>query len=564
MSGGAQRGRLIIAAMVLGSAAPALALPADFKAKADAFVESAWPADGPGASVIVVEHGRTVYVRGRGLADVAAGTPITPDTVFRLGSISKQFSAAVVMQLVQEGKLSLDDPLSKFLPDYPQPGASATVRQLLNHTSGVQPYTAIPGWMVEANTNRPYTTEQMIAVFRDLPAVTPPGQAWAYNNSGYVLVGAIIEAVTGKPWYQAVEERIAKPLRLRTIRYGVGEESIPNMARGYTEGEQGQQPARRIHMSVPHAAGGLVGNVRDLARWGQALHHGKVVGPEAYAKMIAPTGMPDGKTMPYGFGLGREAIRGHGTIGHSGGIFGFSTESVYVPDEDLFIAVFANSDDPATKPSIAALRLTAMALGQPFPDLKPMEVAPASIEPLSGVYRVGADGGERSFYARGGELFTRRGDSPEMKVYSAGGDLFFYGPNSLTWFAIRRDSAGAHVMEMHQNGEDSAESAVRSGPVPPEAPPFPVPRATLERYVGTYAFGQATATIAWGAAPDSLTVQLTGQQVRPLRAKSATEFLVEGVGAGIVFHGETGPAERLVIHQGGREIQATRVAQPAD
>jgi D-alanyl-D-alanine carboxypeptidase len=548
---------ILLAAALAVSAAPALALPADFKAKADAYVESAWPADGPGASVIVVEHGKTVYARGRGIADIAAGTPITPDTVFRLGSLTKQFSAAVILQLVDEGKLSLDDPLSKFLPDYPQPGASATVRQLLNHTSGVQPYTAIPGWAVEANTNRPYTTEQMIAVFKDLPVISRPGQAWTYNNSGYVLVGAVIEKVTGKPWHRAIEERIARPLGLRTIGYGVAEAETANMARGYTGGENGRQPARRIHMSVPNAAGALIGTTGDFARWAQALHHGKVVSGASYAQMIAPTKLPDGKIQPYGFGLGRDQMRGVDVIGHSGGISGFTTYSLYVPSADTFVAVFANSDEPATAPSVAARRLSALAIGKPFPEMKAAQVAPAFLEPLFGVYRAGP-GAELSFFARGGKLYTRRGDGPEMEVIAAGGDRFSYGPNNLTWFAVTRDASGAHVMEMHRNGSDEAERAVRAGPVPPEAPPFAVARATLERYVGAYAFGQATATVAW-AGENGLTIQLTGQRSLPLRAVSATEFRVEGVAARVVFHGGTGPAERLVIHQDGQQVEAKRV-----
>ena len=165
----------LLGGMALAAAQPAAAVPGDFEARADALLERAFPADGPGAAVIVTENGRTVYVRGRGLADVAAGRPIAPDTVFRLGSITKQFTAAVILQLANEGRLSLDDPLSRFLPDYPAPGAGATVRQLLNHTVGIQSYTGIPGWMVEANTARPHTTAEMIAAFRGLKVDSPFG-----------------------------------------------------------------------------------------------------------------------------------------------------------------------------------------------------------------------------------------------------------------------------------------------------------------------------------------------------------------------------------------------------
>jgi D-alanyl-D-alanine carboxypeptidase len=541
------------AAAAFAGPAAAAAPPADLRARADAIVAAAYPADGPGAAVIITRGGETLYRAGRGLADVEARRAIAPQTVFRLGSITKQFTAAVILQLVQEGRISLDDPLSRFLTDYPQPGASATVRQLLNHMSGIQSYTGIPGWMVEANTSRAYTTAEMIALFRDLPSPTPPGQAWAYNNSGYVLLGAIIERVTGKAWHQAVAERITGPLGLRTIGYGVDRESGPTMARGYTRAEGQVRPAQRIHMSVPHGAGALVGTVGDLAKWARALHHGRVVSPALYAAMTAPASLPEGRTHPYGFGLGLGDLRGRATIGHGGGIFGFSTDSVYIPSDDLFVAVFANSDEPASPVSLVARRLAALALGDPYPTFARAQVDARTLEPLFGVYRVGEAGVSRRFFARDGKLYTIRDDGAPLEVFAAGGDRFFYGPNSLTWFRIERRPGGRHAMEMHQNGDGAAEQAVRIGDVPPEPVVALVERAVLETYVGRYTTMGPTVDIAMDEG-GGLTVQLTDQPAIPMRAVSATEFIVEGVGARIVFH----PDNRLVIHQNGRELEGRR------
>ena len=559
MSGRGAVRTFILAAALAGSAAPALAVPADFKARADAYVESAWPADGPGASVIVVEKGKTVYARGRGLADVEAKTPITPDTVFRLGSITKQFSAAVILQLAEEGKLSLDDPLSKFIPDYPGDGARATVRQLLNHTVGVQSYTGIPGFMAsDEKVGRAYTTAEMIALFKDMPMVSPPGAKHQYNNSGYVLVGAVIEAVTGKPWHQAVEERIARPLKLATIRYGENEASTPKMARGYSLADDKVKPARILHMSVPHAAGALIGNVRDLARWGHALHHGKVVAPARYAQMIAPTVLPGGETVPYGFGLGREKVREIEGIAHSGGIFGFATDSIYLPDKDIFIAVLTNSDQPATRPGFAMHRLAALAVGDPYPEFETVSVDPASVEPILGLYKVEGDEAHRLFHVRGGKFYTRRKGGSDQEVFPAGGDRFHYGRNSLTWFELKRAPDGAHVMEMHQNGAHAAEKAVRSGPVPPRPALASVPLATLRNYVGTYqAQGGGRGVVALGG--DRLSFKLGNQPVTTLLPLSATEFEIEGVDAKLVFEAAEGPAAKVIVHQGGREMFATRV-----
>lgn len=548
----------LFTALSLVSAGQALAQPADWRAKADAYLQTAFPADGPGGAVIIMDDGKIVYAGGRGLADIEAKTPITPDTVFRLGSITKQFSAAVMMQLVDEGKVSLDDPLSKFLPDYPGDAANATVRQLLNHTVGVQSYTGIPGGMEEQVTSRAYSTQEMVALFKDLPAPSKPGEKFAYNNSGYVLLGAVIEAITGKSWYEAIDERIARPLGLSTIRYGAGEATFDRMAKGYTSGGNGQKPSQKVHMSFPHAAGALVGSVADLAKWGQALHHGKVVSPQSYAGMTGSVKTADGETTPYGFGLMQEKLRGRDGIAHSGGIFGFSTDSIYLPKEDMFVAVFANSDDPATSPSTAMHRLAALALGDPYPTFAKVEANVDSLEPMFGLYALKEGEGERRFFAREGQLYTQRSGASESKVYAAGDNRFFYGPESLNWFEIKREGVGAPVMEMHQNGADEFDAAVRSGPIPPEPKLVEVPRATLARYVGSYTARMGIAAIALGD-DGKLTVKLGGQPAAPLMPIGATEFRVQGVDAGVVFHLENDVVTRLVIHQGGREIPAERV-----
>lgn len=547
------------ATVAVVAAAPAVAQPADFVRQADAIVDASYPADGPGAAVVVMRGGRVIYSRGRGLADVEARRAITPDTVFRLGSITKQFTAAVILQLVAEGRISLDDPISRFFPDYPQPGATATVRQLLNHTSGIQSYTGIPGWMTEEHTNHAYTTAEMITQFRDLPSRTPPGQAWAYNNSGYLMLGGIIEQVTGKPWHQVVVERIARPLGLTSIAYGESVSGSPAMAHGYTITEGRAAPARRIHMSVPHAAGGLVGTVGDLAKWAQALHHGRVVSPALYQQMIAPTRLPDGSTVPYGYGITPDTLRGRPAIGHNGGIFGFSTDSLYVPGDDLFVAVFANSDEPVTHPSLVLKRIAALAVGDPYPKFTTAAVDPAAIEPLLGVYRVGENGPNRRFFARDGKLYTAREGGTELEAFAAGNDRFYYGPNNLTWFELQRQADGSHVMLMHQQGDAQAERAVRMGPVPPEAPTVAVDPAVLRSYVGAYTTPGPAVTIAI-AADGRLTIELTGEAVLAMRPLSATEFEVERVNARVRFRSENGRVIGLTIMQGGRELEGRRTA----
>ena len=545
---------MLMAAAAALAATPVLSLPPGFKEKADALLAASYPADGPGAAVVISENGEIVYRGARGLADVEAKRPITPQSVFRIGSITKQFSAAVVLQLAAEGKIELTDPISQYLPGYPEPGGSATIAQLLNHTVGIQSYTGIPGWMVEANTNRAYTTEQLMAVFKDLPAPSKPGEKFAYNNSGYILVGALIEAVTGNSWAAEVERRIAKPLGLDTIEDGVGEAAVAAMATGYTAGETGPKLAQKIHMSVPGAAGALIGNAEDLAKWGNALHHGKVVPEPYYAQMITPLKAADGSDLPYGFGLFPGKLRGTPMVSHSGGIFGFASDSVYVPSNDLFVAILTNSDRPNVDPGMVMSKLAALAIGKPYESFDTVELDQKAVEPLLGVYEFKA--AKRTIAMIDGKLTARRDDNSPAELFAAGNNRFHYGTQDLSWFELRRDAAGMREMVFHPNGEDEVELGTWSGPVPVIVE-VDVPRDKLAAYAGIYSTPMGKATVAL-ADDGKLTIQLAGQPALGLRATSESEFLVDKVAAKVAFTSADGKVTGLEIAQGGRKLPGTR------
>lgn len=546
------RSALILALFV--SAAPAAALPQGFKAKADSLLAEAYAANGPGAAVIVTENGKTVYAAGRGLADIERKTPIGPATIFRMGSITKQFTAAAVLRLAEEGKLSLDDPLSKYLPTYPTPGSSATVRQLLSHTGGMMPYTAIPSVMEEAQTGRPYTTVQLIALFKDVPPPSQPGERYQYNNSGYVLLGAILETVTGKSWDQAVGDLVIAPLKLATIRTGIGADGTPGMAIGYTEKDGTVSVAQKINMSVPHAAGALVGTVGDLAIWGNALHNGKVVSPASYTGMTGSVTTADGKTEPYGYGLQTGDVRGHKEIGHGGGIFGFSSDSFYLPKQKIFVAVFANSDSPQTSPGMVARRLAALAVNDPYPTFTKVAIDLKTLEPAFGVYAF--DTVNRTFFTRDGKLFMQREGGGALEVFPTGKNRFFYGSESLSWFEFVGDPAGARRIAFYPEGVSKATMASRTGPPPIDKPAVLNPAATLDMYAGSYT--SMAGIFVFKHEGEALTVKLGAQPAFPLKAISATEFEIPQVGVRIRFNVKEGKAGSITLFQAGQEIEGVR------
>lgn len=535
----------------LAGASVAIAQPADFKAQTDAVLDGAYPKEGPGAAVVVTRGARVIYSGGRGFADLETRLPITPDTVFRLGSITKQFTAAVILKLVAEGKMSLDDPISRFFPDWPQPTAGATVRQLLNHSSGLQDFSKITGWIAK-NRTRAWTTAELLAVFRDLPARAQPGQAWEYNNGGYVMLGAIIENVTGKAWHQVIAERVTRPLGLRSIAYAVPAPGAPAAALGYTVEDGRVQPVQLAHMSVAHAAGGLQGSVRDMAKWAQALRHGRVVSPALYKEMVRPARLTDGSTRPYGFGLRLGQVRGRTALVHGGAGGGLDTDSAYIPSEDLLVAVFANSDEPATDPSLLTRRLAALALGEPIPSFTRTSVDMAKIESLFGVYS-DKEGPPLRFFARDGKLFMGQGDG-QREAFAAGDDRFFFGPEDLTWVKFVRQPGGAPVIEVHRPDDARPRRAARTGAVPP---PFSLAPAVLRSYAGTYKTEGPVLAVTLSA-NGQLAIGPAGQEPLPMRPISATEFRLDGTPMRVIFHPENGQMNRLTMYRGARELHGVR------
>ena len=246
---------------------------------------------------------------------------------------------------------------------------------------------------------------------------------------------------------------------------------------------------------------------------------------------------------------------GHPTIGHDGGIFGFVTSSIYVPEQDVFVAVFHNSVPPVAPPDGVAAKIAMMAIGDAFPDFHKQPVNVKSVGPFLGRYKLEGTDVERLFYARDGKLFTRRSDAGELEVFPGGNNRFFYEGGTI-WFDVKA-AKSAPVMKMYQNGSRTAQIATRVGPVPPEARPVDVPRAALERYVGSYTVGGDIAVVTLG--DDGLSVKLGSQPTFRLIARSTTEFEVEKVGARVVFKGpESAPAKSLTIRQGGQTIEAPR------
>ena len=219
-------------------------------------------------AVAVVKDGRLVLARGYGYADLENSVPASAETIYRLGSITKQFTSLAIMQLAEAGKLSVDDELTKFLPDYPVQGHKVTIHQLLNHTSGIKSYTSLPNFFRTARQDLSHG--DMLALFKDLPFDFEPGIKMQYNNSGYYLLGLVIEKASGQSYAEYLTEHIFRPLGMHATRYGDTRPLIPHRAQGYKRSLGELVNDDPISMTAPFAAGALVSNVLDLVKWHQA------------------------------------------------------------------------------------------------------------------------------------------------------------------------------------------------------------------------------------------------------------------------------------------------------
>ena len=320
----------------------------------------------PGVSVAVVRGQDTLVLKGYGFADLENRVPVTAESSFRIGSLTKQFTAAMVMKLVEEGKLRLDAPLSEYLPDYSGPGRRVTLHQLLNHTSGIPSYTGMGAkfWDV---SRLDLTHAQMIDLFGRDSLQFEPGSRYAYNNSAYYLVGMIIEKVTGRSYAEHLRSTIAAPLELRTIRYCDEETVIPNRVRGYGFDDTTVVNAAPLSMNLPYAAGALCSNARDLVRWNTLLVHGRIVTPASYARMTSPTTLSSGAVQQYGYGLAPGMLLGVRNVSHSGGINGFVSYKVYYPETDLSVVVLTNSESGEPGRIAAVIARFIFGMEQPAP-----------------------------------------------------------------------------------------------------------------------------------------------------------------------------------------------------
>jgi D-alanyl-D-alanine carboxypeptidase len=443
-------------------------------------LRDAFPASSPGAAVLIAHRGEVVHRAAYGLADVALRRPLTPDDVFRLGPLTQQFTAVAVLQLVEAGALRLGATLGELLPDTPPAWHAATIEQLLRHTAGIPDHPDPP----QSPDSRPGSNTGLIGLACDVPPPFAPGTGFAVSHTGYQLLGAILEHLASARYGEIVAQRLATPAGLTAIATGSNDEPERIRVTGYQRGPAGEwlpaPPHSPIHL---HAVSGLVGTVDDLWRWERALTSGRLLDRTLLDRARSAAELPDGRQTGFGYGWVVSRLAGRRAYEHGGATSGFSAYTLSVPEEGLFVALLANTEDPAVPLGLLAQRLARVLVG-------PWQFVSHAVEVeqlagYAGTYRIEPEALLR-FAVEDGRLVGRRTGGPSFTLVPIAGDTFAVPENETLWL-FRRDAAGRvdRVIARPRAGPDAigrrTEESCENEPLACALPPARPSAAFAER-----------------------------------------------------------------------------------
>ena len=394
-------------------------------------------------TVLVARDGAVVLDKAYGMANLELEVPNTPATKFRLGSITKQFTAASILLLEERGKLKIDDKVKTYLPDAPMAWDRITVFNLLTHTSGIPNFTSLADYSTIKLSAR--TAESSVVAVHDKTLDFGPGEKMSYSNSGYLVLGAIIEKVSGQSYEKFVADNIFTPLGMNDSGYDSNTAIIKRRASGYIKTPAGYVNAGYIHMSIPHAAGALYSTTGDLLKWEQALFAGKVVSKASLDRMITPF------KNDYALGLTSTIDKGRRGIAHGGGIDGFNTHLAYYPDTKTVIVALSNVNGPV--PGAVAAQLGALMHGDTVTlssERKEITVPVATLSKYVGAYELGP-GAVMTITLEGERLMGQLTGQGKLPIFPQSETLFFLRVvDAQIEFA-----ADASSLVLHQNGRDT-------------------------------------------------------------------------------------------------------------
>lgn len=415
-------------------------------ARMDQVVRASSEADAFSGAVLVARDGRILLDQGYGLANREWNIPNDGDTKFRLGSLTKQFTAVSIMLLNQQGKVDLDAPIKTWLPQAPAAWDAVTVRHLLSHTAGIPNFTAFPDY--ETLKTRPATMAELIARFSDRPLDFAPGARFAYSNSGYILLSAIIEAASGQTYADFVTANLFAPLGMTDSGYDRHDAILPRRASGYAPGDDGVVNADYVDMSIPTGAGALYSTTHDLLKWEQGLFGGRVLNPQSMTALTTPV------RNDYAMGLLVAQADGKRLVWHNGAIEGFNTYMAYDPGDRTAVIVLGNLNGEA--PDKLGAALVTLARGGTVTlssERRAVALTPDALKAYEGVYNL-APTFALTVSVVDGKLMAQATGQPAFELTAEAEDAFFVTAIDAQ-ITFTRNAAGAvEGLILHQGGRD--------------------------------------------------------------------------------------------------------------
>jgi CubicO group peptidase (beta-lactamase class C family) len=503
-------------------------------------------------AVLVARENDVLLNKGYGFANLEWNIQDSPKTKFRLGSITKQFTAASILLLEERGKLSTNDAVKKYMPDAPAAWDKITIFHLLTHTSGIPSFTSFPDYAKLEPFSA--TPAELLTRFRDKPLDFQPGEKWSYSNSGYVLLGYLIEKISGESYAHFVQDNIFKPLGMADSGYDSNSAVIQNRASGYTLGQNGIVNAGYIDMTIPLSAGGLYSTTEDLLRWEQGLFGGKLISPASLKKMTTP--FKD----DYGFGLSVRTVNGQEQIEHGGGIEGFNTMLAYYPTDQLTVIVLANLN--GATPQEIAEDLHAIAEGGTVvltSERKVVKIDPKIFDGYVGSYQL-APNFILKITREGDRFMTQATGQGQVEIFPEGDHDFFAKVVNAQITFVTNSEGRATELILHQGGRDQHAPRVEGAAAEPKQhKEIEVDPKIFEGYVGNYQLAP-NFSIMITRAGDHLFEQASNQPKFEIFPESDKDYFLKVVDAQITFVTDAqGRATELILHQGGADQHARRV-----